>query len=135
MSDFHLPIELENNSTREILDDGEEIPVDTKKKQKRGEGNYPTPATRNLYQKEGMSDLWHLSEGVKFDSLFGDEPKGNTLVAKISNFKFRHHQKTGRSYKNTPLCIPFAVGQLCPKGKSCPKNHDRRKDLKMITEQ
>lgn len=59
VSDFHLPIVLDNNSTREIRNDGEEIPTDTKK-QKRREGNNNTPAVKNLKQKEELPDLWRL---------------------------------------------------------------------------
>ena len=49
VSDFHLPIELENNSTREILKDGDKLPVNPKNKQKR-EGTTPT---YNYRQKIG----------------------------------------------------------------------------------
>ena len=75
VSDFLFLIELKNNSKREILNNGEEIPVDMKMKQKREEENSATPATHNLKQMEGIPDLWHLPEGVKFDSLFGDDQK------------------------------------------------------------
>ena len=52
VSDFHLPVELENNSTGEILKHGEEIPVDSKKKQKRDVKNTSTQ-TQNHKQKGG----------------------------------------------------------------------------------
>ena len=72
---------------------------------------------------------------LKFANLFGDNNKGNKLVAKICDYKFRHHQKKGRSFPDTPLCIPYAVGQLCPKGKGCPNNHCSRKDIKKLANQ
>lgn len=53
-------------------------------------------------------------------------------MTKIFNFKFCHHQKKGRDYKNTLLCILYAVGQLYPKGKGCYKNDSKRKDLRMV---
>ena len=35
VSNFHLPVELENKSTREIFNDGDELPVTPKNKRKR----------------------------------------------------------------------------------------------------
>ena len=119
VADFNLPADLKNNSTREILKNEDKTETTLKKKRKRGED----PSTRNFKQKQGTLDLWGLPEGADFNSIFGDHAKGNALVTKISNFKFNHHQKTGNSFTKTPLCIPFAVGMHCPKGKSCPKNH------------
>ena len=78
----------------------------------------------------GSLGLRGLPEGADFNSIFGDHAKENAFVAKISGFKFNHHQKTGNSLTKTPLCIPFAVGMLCPKGKSCPKNHSLRNAVK-----
>lgn len=46
VSDFHLLVELENNPTRMILKDGEDIPFDSKKKLKRDNKDASTP-TRN----------------------------------------------------------------------------------------
>ena len=126
VSNFHLPVELENNSTRDILKDGDEFPVTLKKKHKRAD---KTP-TRDLTQKRGSKDLWALPEGTNFNSIFSDHPKGNALVAKLLSFKFHHHQKTGQSLTSTPLCILFAVGQSCPKGRDFPKNHSFRKQWK-----
>ena len=71
VSDFHLPVELENNSTREILKDGDEIPVTLKKKREKVD---KTP-TRDLKQKRGSKDLWALPEGTDFNSIIGDHPK------------------------------------------------------------
>ena len=128
VSDFHLPVELENNSTREILKDGDELPATPNNKRKR-EDNTPT---RNYKQKKDIKDLWALLEGTDFNSIFGDHPNGNALLAKLLNFKFQHHQKTGRSFRKTPLCIPFAAGQPCFKGKECPKNHSFRKTMRGV---
>ena len=87
VSDFNLPVELKINSIREILKDGDEIPVTPKNKRKRVD---ETP-TRDLKQKRGSKDLWALPEGTNFNSIFGNHPKGNTLIAKLSSFKFHHH--------------------------------------------
>ena len=116
VASFNLPVDLENNSTRENLNENE-TKATPKKKLKRGE----ELSGRNFKQKQGTLDLWGLPEGKDFNSIFGDHSKGNTLVAKISNFKFSHHQKTGNSFTKTPLCIPFAIGMLCPKGKIAPR--------------
>ena len=97
VADFHLPIELDNNSTREIQNNREEILTNTKK-QKRGDRNDTAQLARNLKQKEGLPDLWRLPENADFNSLFSNNAKGNVLVAKISNFKFHHQQKEGRDY-------------------------------------
>ena len=108
MADFNLPVELQNNSTREILKDGNEIPATPRNKQKRGDD---TP-THNLKQKKGSKDLWALPEGTNFISIFNNNPKENALEAKLSSFKFHHNQKTGKSLMSTPLCIPFAMPAL-----------------------
>ena len=52
VSDFHLPVELENYSAEEILKHGEEIPVDSKKKQQR-DGKNTSTQTKNYKQKGG----------------------------------------------------------------------------------
>ena len=117
---------------REVQKNGEEIPTN-RKKQKRGNRDNTTPVARN--QKEELLDLWCLPENANFNSLFDDNAKGNAIVAKISDFNFRHHQKKGKDYKNTPLCIPYAIGQLCPKGKGCSNNHSWRKDLRSLATQ
>ena len=57
-----------------------------------------------------MTNLWCLLETANFKTLFGNNTKGNAIVAKILEFKFRHHQKKNGGYKNTPLCLPYAVG-------------------------
>ena len=87
VSNFHLPVELENNSTREIIKDGDEIPVTLRNKRKRVD-EIPT---RDYKQKRGSKDLWALPEGTDFNSIFGNHPKGNALVAKLLSFKFLHH--------------------------------------------
>ena len=131
VSNFNLPAELENNSTREIFKDGDEIPVTPKNKRKRVD---ETP-TRDLKQKRGSKDLWTLPEGTDFNSIFSNHPKGNALVAKLSTFKFHHHQKIGKSLTSTPLCILFAVGLSCLKGRDCPKNHSFRKTMRRVHKQ
>ena len=68
-----------------------------------------------------MTNLWCLLETANFKTLFGNNTKGNAIVAKILEFKFRHHQKKNGGYKNTPLCLPYAVGQSFPKEKVVPK--------------
>ena len=105
------------------------------KKQKRLEKNDAASSTQNYKQEEGLGDLWAMPPELKFADLFGDNNKGNELVAKICDYKFRHHQKKGRSFPDTPLCIPYVVGQLCPKGKGCPNNHCSRKDIKKLANQ
>ena len=57
-----------------------------------------------------MPDLWGMPDNVDFNTVFGDNTTGNALVAKISIYKFRHHQKKGKNHQSTPLCIPYAVG-------------------------
>ena len=123
--DFNLPVDLKNNSTRENLNE-DETEANLKKKQKRGEES----SGRNFKQKQGTLDLLGIPEGTDFNSIFGDHPKENALIAKITNFQFCHHQKTGNSFTKTSLCIPFAVGMLCPKGKNFPNNHSLRKAVK-----
>ena len=135
VADLHLPVQLKNNSVKEIQNDGGEIPTDIKKHKRNGDGNNTTPVPRNMKQKEGMPDLWCFPETANFQSLFGNSAKGNAMVAKISEFKFRHHQKKNGGYNNTPLCVLYAVGQSCSKAKGCPKNHSQRKDLRNLATQ
>ena len=75
VSNFHLSIELANNSTRAIHKEGEEIPVDLKKKRK-GEEKISSTLAHKLKHKEGISN-------IKFDLLFGDHPNENTLKTEI----------------------------------------------------
>ena len=82
-----------------------------------------------------MPDLSGIPVEMDFDTIFGNNTKGKALVSKISDYKFLHHQKKGRSHQDTQLCIPYAVGQPCPKGKGCPKNHCQRKDLRAVAAQ
>ena len=104
-------------------------------KKKRAEKNDSAPSIQNYKQKGGLGDLWVMPPGLKFDDIFGDNAKGNELVAKIHDYKFRHHQKKGKSFPATPLCIPYAVGQPCPKGKNCSNNHCSRKSIKNLANQ
>ena len=131
ISDFILPISLDPAPDRETQDDEQAPTGRVTKKQKRSE-NDAASSIQNYKQKEGMGDLWALPPELKFEDIFGDNAKGNELVAKICNYKFGHHQKKGRSFQDTPLCVPYAVGQPCPKGKGCPHNHCLRRELKKI---
>ena len=54
MSDSHLPVELENSSTREIFKDGDETPVTLRNKRKRADQTL----TWDYKQKRGSKDLW-----------------------------------------------------------------------------
>ena len=135
VSDFLLPVLLDLAPEQETHNDEQAPRGRVTKKQKRLEKNDTVSTTQNYKQKVGMVDLWGLPVESDFDDIFGDNTKGNELVAKICDYKFRHHQKKGRSFQDTPLCIPYVVGQLCPKGKGCPKNHCQRKDLKRVAEQ
>ena len=105
------------------------------RKQKRSERTDAASSIQNYKQKDGRGYLWSLPPELRFEDIFGDNAKGNELVAKICNYKFGHHQKKGRSFQDTPLCVPYAVGQPCPKGKGCPHNHCLRKDLKRAVDQ
>ena len=102
---------------------------------KQSNRNDTTPVARNLKQKEELPDLLCMPEDADFNFLIGDNTIGNEIIAKISEFAFRHHQKKGKDYKNTPLCLLYAVGQICPQGKGYSKNHSRRKDLKNLAAQ
>ena len=134
-ADFLLPVSLDTSPDQETQDDEQAPTGRVTKRQKRLEKNDATSSIQNYKQKEVMGDLWALPPELKFEDIFGDNAKGNELVAKICNYKFRHHQKKGRSFQDTPLCVPYAVGQPCPKGKGCPHNHYFRKDLKRAVNQ
>ena len=51
VADFNLPVDLENNATREILKKGDETESTLKKKRKRGEES----STRNFKQKHSIA--------------------------------------------------------------------------------
>ena len=70
VADFNLPVDFENNSTRENLNEYE-TEANPKKKQKRGEES----SGRNFKQKQGTLDLWGIPEGADFNSIFGDHAK------------------------------------------------------------
>ena len=93
ISDFLLPASLDTDDqeTQE-----EQVSVGrVSKKQKRLEKNDNASSTQNYKQKEWLGDLWAMPPELKFTDLFGDNNKGNELVAKICDYKFRHHQKKG----------------------------------------
>ena len=133
VADFHLPTQLKIISTRRIKSNRKEVPM-IMGKCKQSKRTETTPVARNLNWKEGFSNFWCLPEGANFNYFSGNHAKCNASVAKISELKFRHHMQKG-SFKKTPLCIPFVVGQWCSKRKSYSKNHSWRKDLKSLPAQ
>ena len=95
-------------------------------------------AIDRLIQKKGrLTDVWCAPEDKEnpMGFYFGSDEKGKKNTAAIEEITLRHHRKNqnGKSYKQTALCIPFAIGKSCKNGRKCPKNHRTRQmilDLK-----
>ena len=93
----------------------------------RNPGPSPGPGTQSQ-QKKGRRDDWcaPIDAVDPHEKYFGQTDSGLANVLRIKAIKFRHHRKFKTDWTNTSLCIPFAIGLTCKRGKFCSLNHRTR---------
>ena len=111
-----------------------DTPTDSTSKTPRVKVNQINEPPGSALRKKIIRDVWCAPVDVDSPKAvyFGDDGNGNANVAKVAAVKFRHHVKKGTDWKNTALCLNFAMGIKCTRGKRCNNCHRTRAQLQAL---